>query len=74
MEESIHNHVPMIFLYLKTTTEVKCFVLCSCVLKYTFCALYALNLLLKLGKVKEKVIIGRIGTSKGGVRKIKMEI
>ena len=43
MEESIHNHVPMIFLYLKTTTEVKCFVLCSCFLKYTCCALYGLN-------------------------------
>ena len=43
MEESIHNHVPMIFLYLKTTTEVKSFVLCSCFLKYTCCALYGLN-------------------------------
>ena len=63
MEESIHNHVPMIFLYLKTTTEVKCFVLCSCFLKYTCCALYGLNLLLKLGKLKEKVIKGLIGTS-----------
>ena len=43
MEESIHNHVPMIFLYLKTTTEVKCFVLCSCFLKYICCALNALK-------------------------------